>query len=583
MSTMMHNSTRLLSLVGVVMLLLLFSPPLAAQDDSPPPTPAAVTEPDTADLTPIPDTSSDPASDSTGTDVQNQEPVAADQQATCRPKGVQTVRIDNTTTTWVSAMQPLIPPAPGGILVVGNVFTQTRNYSLWSLVKFNFTAQNLPTKSQICEANIRMERNGSYNRGSGISPAAFQMAGPWSPGQSFQQIASIPRGAVLGGVSLSSSALSIEAKGAAEGWLVNPSRNYGFVVQTNKANTDNVNSFRQGATMELKVQCDFYNPTSWLNGLDRYNQANFKVAWDGTDPRDPAATNCTPTGIETYSVRYRVAGSSWSPYYDGSGKSKTFTGKVNDGDKVDFEVAATDHARNAQGYGSRVTTVVDFVPPWVVFNPPPGQYTYAENFEVRWSARDAVSGPKSCTARYRIGTGGWNGANVNEVSRPSDKETIFNFNIVGANQDQFYQFEITCQDNVGNVMPGPATASTTISLFPDAGMNNITPNYITVTAPFAVSWYGQTPPERRIVWYDVYYRNRTDGQPWQKQNFSADVTSATFPFDGSQPSPGLWEFETTATNEQGQTTRFKGVPEASIVIDPSGTGGQGWLPVLGRQ
>ena len=71
-------------------------------------------------------------------------------------------------------------------------------------------------------------------------------------------------------------------------------------------------------------------------------------------------------------------------------------------------------------------------------------------------------------------------------------------------------------------MPGPATVTTIISLYPDAGMNNVTPNYITATAPIQLGWYGQTPPERRIVAYDVYYRNRSAGQPWQSKKFGAN-------------------------------------------------------------
>ena len=152
-------------------------------------------------------------------------------------------------------------------------------------------------------------------------------------------------------------------------------------------------------------------------------------------------------------------------------------------------MAATDHARNAQAFDKRVSTIVDYVPPWVVFNPPLGKYTCSENFEVRWSARIRLSALKvarRATDRHRF----LESTSVNEVSRPSDNETIYDLNIAGANQDQFYQFEITCLDNVGNTAPGPATAITNVSLYPGTVMSNVTPNYTPDVAPIQLGWKG---------------------------------------------------------------------------------------------
>ena len=73
----------------------------------------------------------------------------------------------------------------------------------------------------------RMERNGSYDKGN-ISPAANQLTGPWSPGQSFKPVYNLPRGAALGSAGFSGNTLVIEAKSAAQGWLANPGQNHGF-------------------------------------------------------------------------------------------------------------------------------------------------------------------------------------------------------------------------------------------------------------------------------------------------------------------------------------------------------------------
>jgi len=601
MSTTTHHLIKLLSLIGVLALLLLLALPLAAQDDAAPPAPAAAAaaiDPTAPDLPPAPDLSMLPDSDDGSADPVEEDPLAAvqpapestaeigadqpmapDQQASCRPKGIQIKKIEDTTTTWVSAL-PHFYPSPQPPLRVGNVYTGGRNYALWTLVKFNYDAGSLPNRSQICEANIWIDKtSGSYDRGV-ISPVANLLTRSWSPGQSFAQISQIPHGAVLGGASLSGGTLHFEAKGAAQAWLTNPGQNFGIVIQTSKGNTDNIASFRQGGSLELKIQCDFYTPTSSLNGLDPFSKPGFKVSWGGTDPRDPASTNCNPSGIETYRVQYRVPGSSWGSFADTSSTSKHFPDSVADGAKVEFEVAAVDHARNAQSYGSRVSTIVDKNPPWVVVDPPFGPITYDTDFDLRWRATDDVSGPKSCALRYRIDGTSWKDADSEIIAEPSQHEKIFRYRVTGANQDQLYRFEIMCRDNVGNVTPAPVLASTTVSLYPDAGMNNITPNYVNVAAPFQLGWYGKTPADRSIASYDVYYRN--SGQAWQSKRFGADVTSATFPFDGSAPAAGLWEFETTATNDRNQTTPVKGIAEAAIIVDPGGSGGLLSLPLVRR-
>ena len=49
------------------------------------------------------------------------------------------------------------------------------------------------------------------------------------------------------------------------------------------------------------------------------------------------------------------------------------------------------------------------------------------------------------------------------------------------------------------------------------------------------------------------------------KHFDGDTISAAFPFDDSQLLPGLWEFETTATNEREQTTNVPEAGRATVV------------------
>ena len=113
MSTITRRPAILFVLIGMLASLFLFSLPLAAQDDSPPPTPVTATDPDTTGLPPAPDLSKQPADDAgditveqealppinpapdTATQNGAEQQLAPDQLATCRPKGVQIVRIDN--------------------------------------------------------------------------------------------------------------------------------------------------------------------------------------------------------------------------------------------------------------------------------------------------------------------------------------------------------------------------------------------------------------------------------------------------------------------------------------------------------
>ena len=276
----MHRPAILAGLIGALALLMLVSLPLAAQDDTAPPAPVVMPDPESIGLPPAPDLAQTPEEEGATVfievidapeaipDPATQEgatqQLAEDQLAACRSKGRQTVRIDNTTTTWASAWTRLVPPPPGGILVVGNIFTRTQNYPMMAAVKFNFSAQNLPPRSQLCEAQARIERTGSYVKGS-ISPNATQLAGSWSPGVSFNQLNSVPRGAAMGHAGFSGSTLVIEAKSAAQSWLANPGQNRGFLVQSTRSWRRQLRLFPpRRDVLELKIQCDFYNPTSWV-------------------------------------------------------------------------------------------------------------------------------------------------------------------------------------------------------------------------------------------------------------------------------------------------------------------------------
>ena len=126
--------------------------------------------------------------------------------------------------------------------------------------------------------------------------------------------------------------------------------------------------------------------------------------------------------------------------------------------------------------------------------------------------------------------------------------------------------------NVGS-FPTSSQAQTTVVLFPIARVTPFNPNVINSTSPvttsFTLNWTGSTPPGTTITSYTIYSRvfnlQGQQLQPWQLwQTFDGSFSSASYPIGLGN---GIYEFEASATNNQGQTTPVTQQPEAIMIVD----------------
>lgn len=544
--------------------------PLAAQDDDP--TPATV------DLEAPGQSPGEPAA---AEEVPLDAAWVAETGATCLRNGVQSFSFNASKAT--TAVQP--PGLPVGGAQAGYIIdAQNRRFAQWALFKFSYDYSVLPARSEICGGQIAISNRGGAGP---FSPVVNYMNFDWSVPTSWAEVQNGP------GPQLAT-ALTFDAKGPAQTWL-NASLNHGIVVRSSNSSATNSAVFGN-PTLNVIVHCDFKAPTSNMKEPGKTTDAlspaarwPFDVKWEGADPQNDDR-RCNKTGIDKYHVEYRVtapgesdAQSSWAPYCSGGGTSRLFDHNVADGAKVDFRVYAVDYAANTQNCcGPQVTTYVDRSPPSIAFDPPLQEYTYASNFEVRWRAIDLVSGPKSCKVRYQVDRKGWQEEGGELIGQPSPYEKIFRHSVFDAQHSQFYEFQVTCRDNVDNTS-ATMNASTRISLYPDASMGNITPDFVPDQAPFQLAWNGISRGSAAITGYHLYYRIHGEPQWVQHRDFPGETRSGIFPFDGTTPAPGLWEFQTTASNDKGETTPLVEKPEATVVVGAQGgSGGFVYLPRIVR-
>jgi hypothetical protein len=586
-----QRAALLPAMLGVVLtfvLVLGLPAPLAAQDGDQPPVTDPVAAPDTSTA----ESTADPArseeviagADSEAAEAEEVPLDAAwiaETGATCPTHGMQEFSFNGSKAT--TATQPPGPPASG--LQAGYTVAPTGpHFAQWALIKFSYDRSSLPARSEICSSSISIAKRGGAGA---FSPVVNYMNFDWSVPTSWAAVQGGP------GPQLATS-LSFDARGPAQTWL-NGALNHGIVVQSSNRSATNYAALGN-PTLKVTVHCDFKAPTSNMKdpgksveGLSPAARWPFDVKWEGADQANDDR-RCNKTGIDKYHVEYRMAApgeggaqASWASYYVGGSTSKLFDHHVADGTKVDFRVYAVDHAGNAQSCCERtVTTYVDRNPPQSHFDPPLQEYTYASNFEVRWRAIDLVSGPKSCKVRYQVDGKGWQEKGGELIGQPSPYEKIFRHSVFGAQHNQFYEFQITCRDNVDNTS-ATMNASTRISLYPDASMGNITPNYVPDQAPFQLAWNGISHGSAAITGFHVYYRMHGETQWVQHRDFPGETRSGIFPFDGTTPAPGLWEFQTTASNDKGETTPLVEKPEATVVVGAQGgSGGFVYLPRVMR-
>jgi hypothetical protein len=375
----------------------------------------------------------------------------------------------------------------------------------------------------------------------------------------------LPLGTVSGGTGWRSG----NAIRAVRDWVSGSQPNRGVLVTGDE--TPDANRMRQFHSREqpgfvpyLEVQyeatCDNFAPTATVEALPQFRPGSFTVRWSGFDSAPP---NCTPTGIASFDVQFRINGGSWHNWQRGTtSTSATFDSAAN-GQFVEFRARAVDRAGNLQGWtNTQASTTIDTVPPSATMQALP-QYTTSEVFTVNWSGTDNLSGIARYDVQFRVNNGDWQTLVANT--------TATSFQVTGAQQGQFYQFRARAVDNVGNVQPWPgAQTETTIVLYPFSLIRPFNPPILkptaTVTDTFTVSWVGLAAPGQPIVHFDVFYRY--NGGAWTNwQRFPASQSSASFPFASLGLGDGLYEFEVVATNSVGRVEPRNMVSEQSMIVD----------------
>ncbi|MBK8048001.1 MAG: fibronectin type III domain-containing protein [Anaerolineales bacterium] len=169
--------------------------------------------------------------------------------------------------------------------------------------------------------------------------------------------------------------------------------------------------------------------------------------------------------------------------------------------------------------------------------------------------------------------------------------------MTGAQDKQRWGFKAICTDNAGNSSadPGAAQVSTTISTYPMAQLNNITPNLVQSTATdkenLVLGWSGLTSPSVPITGFSVYARHTTGAQwgSWKKWKDVASNPSNSysekFPFTTEDPANpnGLWDFQVVAHNAQGDPPFDNSKAQASAVVDLQDKGQGSYMPDMAKR
>ncbi|MBK8048004.1 MAG: hypothetical protein IPK16_13225 [Anaerolineales bacterium] len=486
----------------------------------------------------------------------------------------------------------------GGMLKIGSVeYAPTQWRQAWTLVHFN-PAGSIPSNSQLIDAKIKLSQTGVEAGSGNIYIYGYRANSSWNPGLSFSQAQTI-RGSQFtqtGAVGTSPGTVSISAKAPAAEWLTQGSGNTGAILTPSQGGMHN---FSFGATLSMKYRCDFTAPGSQMDSFNRqYHNAYFDVRWRGADPN---SSNCGASGLSTFTVQYSLDNSNWRAYATSNGATCTsnlqYGGmpfdnsvwKFAEGTKVYFRVTSKDYAGNKQsGYINNINTILDFTPPVVTFTPLPA-YTFGTTFNVNWTAIDNLSGVEGCKLYQQINGGAWTQAPGN-ITRNGNQ---FTYTVTGAANLQKWGFKATCTDNATNVSPDPGTAqaTTTVSLYPQTAMSNITPNLVQSNAAdtknLSLRWTALASPWP-VTSFRVYYRHTVGTQvgAWTAwKNFNEDVFTAKFPFTTVDPAKpnGLWDFQVIALSAQGtppfQTTRV----QASAVTDLNDKGEPSYMPSAAKR
>jgi hypothetical protein len=457
--------------------------------------------------------------------------------------------LSNLDTGWYAsfgAVRPLIR------FSVGSIPQNARVYSAQLFLYLDFALPNNDSNMTLNYAPITQswsEGDATWNNAAGIGGSQSR----------------------LGSVGVNPGWASFDLTGQVQQWVNGSSNNGIIIIGDETPSLSRARIFRSreygGFSPYLLVnyECDTLAPSTTMNGLPQYSPGVFTASWAG---QDLAPSGCKPSGIRKHVVQYRVNGGPWVDWKSTTSSSATFNDFAPNGAVVDFRTWADDNAGNVERTPSnpQTFTIIVSQAPVVNFAPLP-VYTYASNFTITWSASASPVPVTGYDVQYQLNGGQW----IDLLSNTT--QTSFQF--ANAQNDGVYGFRARARDAAGNVGVFPANpqVQTTVVLFPTARMVQFNPNIINssspVTTTFTLNWVGATPPGTTIVSYQIYSRvfdfNGVQLQPWKL--YETVLGSSTSTVYTPTLGNAFYEFEATATNNQGQTTPVTQQPEAIMVVD----------------
>ena len=356
-------------------------------------------------------------------------------------------------------------------------------------------------------------------------------------------------------------------------WVSGSRPNYGMLIQGSDENQVRERVFASREVIEwpyIDVNYSQYDdtcpPSAWFTStLNQFSQSSFTVSWDGDDC---GSNGNLPSGVRNFDVQYSTDNTNWTNWkMDTQNKSGTFHG-VN-GQIYYFRVRAADNALNIGPWSGSISTIVDTQPPTnlsLTIDTVDGSSYVLPYFQVSWSAVDYLSGVQTYVVQWNNNAGsGWVSAEF-PAYYTSDWQN-------GAAVGETYSFRMQAIDQAGNTSDWTPIQNVTVISDPTSIVRPFNP--VIIPGPtFDVFWQGFST--NVITQFVIKYQ--VDGGPWQEMAGSPFPGTQSFAqFDASTlagwpfTKATIVGFEVAATAQNLPQETFKGIAEATIVLDPNNT------------